>query len=312
VAKIICGVDVASQTLDARIGQDGPAQSFRRTPEGIRALGDFCKSHDVEFVAMEATGGYEKLPFSLLWLAGVPCAIVNPRNVRHFAKSMGIFEKADHIDTGVIAHFAEVKKVVPQTPDSAAQQELQAMVTRLRQLTDMRTVQTNQRRLVTDTGVLAGLDELVAFLDRQIDELADKIAQSIDADPVWKVIDTALRSIKGVADRTVARLLADLPEIGTISGKKAAKLAGLAPLANDSGEGKGKRSIFGGRESVRSILFVIVEGVRRHDPDFAAFHKTLTAAGKPKKVIRVALARKLRVRLNAKVRDALKELSPAI
>src|ERR1700678_216640 len=119
VAKIICGVDVSSKTLDARIGQDGPSQSFDRTPEGIRALTAFCKSHDVEFVAMEATGGYEKLPFSLLWLAGVPCAILNPRSVRRFAEAMGTFEKTDDIDTGVITHFAEVKRIVPQTPASA-------------------------------------------------------------------------------------------------------------------------------------------------------------------------------------------------
>src|ERR1700685_109777 len=205
VAKIICGVDVSSKTLDARIGQDGPSRSFDRAPEGIQALAAFCKSHDVEFVAMEATGGYEKLPFSLLWLAGVPCAILNPRSVRRFAEAMGTFEKSDDIDTGVIAHFAEVKRIVPQTPASATQQELEALVTRLRQVTDLRTSQTNQRRLVTDAGVLEGIDELVALLNRQIRALEAKIAQSIDADPLWKALDPAFRSIKGVADRTVAR-----------------------------------------------------------------------------------------------------------
>ena len=312
MAKIICGVDVSSETLDARVGRDGSFQVFDRTPEGIEALAAFCKTHDVEFVAMEATGGYEKLPFSLLWLAGVPCAILNPRSVRRFAEAMGTFEKSDDIDAGVIAHFAEVKRIVPQTPASATQQELEALVTRLRQITDLRTSQTNQRRLVTDAGVLEGIDELVALLNRQIRALEAKIAQSIDADPLWKALDAAFRSIKGVADRTVARLMADLPEIGTISGKKAAKLVGLAPLANDSGKVKGKRSIFGGRANVRSILFVVAELVRRHEPDFCKFHQTLTAAGKPKKAIRVALARKLLVRLNAKARDARKELGFAV
>lgn len=312
MAKIICGVDVSSETLDARVGRDGSFQVFDRTPEGIEALAAFCKTHDVEFVAMEATGGYEKLPFGLLWLAGVPCAIVNPRGVRRFAEAMGIFEKTDHIDAGVIAHFSEVKRIVPQTPASATQEHLEAMVTRLRQITDLRTMQTNQRRLLTDAGVLAGIDELIALINRQIRGLERQIAQSIDADPLWKVLDAAFRSIKGVADRTVARLMAELPEIGTLSGKKAAKLVGLAPLARDSGKVKGPRSIRGGRAHLRSILFVVAEVVRRHEPEFYKFHKTLTDAGKCKKVVRVAVARKLLVRLNAKARDARKELGLAV
>jgi transposase len=311
VAKIICGVDVSSKTLDARIGQDGPSQNFDRTPEGIRALAAFCKSHDVEFVAMEATGGYEKLPFSLLWLAGVPCAILNPRSVRRFAEAMGTFEKTDDIDAGVIAHFAEVKRIVPQTPASGAQQELEALVTRLRQITDLRTSQTNQRRLVTEAGVLEGIDELVALLNRQIRALEAKIAQSIDADPLWKALDAAFRSIKGVADRTVARLMADLPEIGTLSNKAIAKLAGLAPIAHDSGKLQGRRHVRGGRESIRSILYVVAEIVRRYNADFAAFHRRLTDAGKPKQVIRVAIAHKLLVRLNAKARDIRNDLALA-
>src|SRR5580704_12862486 len=163
IARLTAPVSPPAKTLDARIGQDGPCRSFDRTPEGIQALAAFCKTHDVEFVAMEATGGYEKLPFSLLWLAGVPCAILNPRSVRRFAEAMGTFEKTDDIDAGVIAHFAEVKRIVPQTPASATQQELEALVTRLRQVTDLRTSQTNQRRLVTDAGVLEGIDELVAL-----------------------------------------------------------------------------------------------------------------------------------------------------
>src|ERR1700737_974686 len=153
VAKIICGVDVSSETLDARGGREGSFPSFDRTPEGIEALAAFCKTHDVEFVAMEATGGYEKLPFGLLWLAGVPCAIVNPRGVRRFAEAMGIFEKPDHIAAGATAHFPEGRPIGPQTPASGTQEHLEGMVTRLRQITDLRTMQTNQRRLLTDAGV---------------------------------------------------------------------------------------------------------------------------------------------------------------
>ena len=211
MAKIICGVDVSSKTLDARIGQDGPSRSFDRTPEGIEALAAFCKSHDVEFVAMEATGGYEKLPFSLLWLAGVPCAILNPRSVRRFAEAMGIFEKSDDIDTGVIAHFAEVKRIVPQAPASGAQQELEALVTRLRQVTDLRTSQTNQRRLVSEAVVLEDIDELVAVLNRQSRALEAKIAQSIDADPLSSREHILLANL--IQDSWTKGLSLDLPTL---------------------------------------------------------------------------------------------------
>jgi transposase len=154
--------------------------------------------------------------------------------------------------------------------------------------------------------------DLLSLVARQIQALGKQIAQLIEADPLWRKLDLAWREIKGVADRTVARLMAELPEIGTLSGKAISKLAGLAPIARDSGKLAGKRAIRGGRSGVRSILFVVAELVRRHNPDFAAFHRRLTLAGKPKKVIRVALAHKLLVRLNAKAREVrLNTASPA-
>lgn len=306
---IICGVDVSSETLDARIGRDGRAERFARTPEGIDALAAFCTAHGVTLVAMEATGGYERMPFTHLWGQGLACAIVNPRQVRRFADAVGFLEKTDAIDAGLIAWFAEVRRIVPQEPASATKDKLDALVTRLRQVTELRTAQTNQRRLVDDPDALASLDEVVALLNRQVRSLAAKIAGLIDDDPLWRRLDQAFREIKGVADRTIARLMAEMPEIGTLTGKAAAKLAGLAPIANDSGKMSGRRPVRGGREGVRSILFVVAEIVRRHEPDFAAFHATLTKAGKPKKLIRIALARKLLVRLNAKARDARTELA---
>jgi transposase len=311
VTKIICGVDVSSQTLDARIGRAGKPERFARTEAGIAALAAFCQANGAELVVMEATGGYEKLPHGLLWLHGVPAAIVNPRAVRDFAKGMGILEKTDGIDAGVIAWYGEVKGIVGQEPAKETQQQLEALVTRLRQLTEMRTVQTNQRRLVTDETVLDSIDDFLALLGRQIRSFEVRIAELIDSDPLWRKLDETFRSIKGVADRTVARLMAEMPEIGTLSGKAVAKLAGLAPIARDSGRISGHRSVRGGREGVRSILFVVAEIVRRYEPDFTAFHEKLLKAGKPKKVIRVALARKLLVRLNAKARDARNALALA-
>ena len=309
MANIVCGVDVSSRSLDARVGAEGAIGRFPNTPEGIAALAGFCKSHGIELLAMEATGGYEKLPFALLWAHGSPTAIVNPRAVRRFAEGMGIFEKTDRIDAGDIAWFAAVKRIVPHQPAGAAQQRLQALVTRLRQLTELNTAQRNQRRLVTDATVRACFEEMLGLIARQMRALESDIAALISADPLWQKLDQTFRTIKGVANRTVARLMAELPEIGTLSNKAAAKLAGLAPIAHDSGTRTGKRSVRGGRNGVRSILFVVAELVRRYDPDFAAFHKRLSEAGKPKKVIRIALAHKLLVRLNAKARDVRNQIA---
>ncbi len=224
---------------------------------------------------------------------------------------MGFFEKTDRIDAGLIAWFAEAKRIVAQQPASETQERLAAMVTHLRQLTEMRTAQNNQRRLVTDVDVRASFGKLITTINQQIRGFETKIAALLGSDPLWRMLDKSFRSTKGVADRTVACVMAHLPEIGTISHKAISKLVGLAPMAKDSGKRKGHRSVRGGRAHVRSILFVVAEVVRRHVPDFAAFHRKLSQAGKPKKVIRVALAHKLLVRLNAKARDVRMQLAKA-
>lgn len=282
---------------------EGEFCRVENTLAGIAALLDFCRRHRVELVAMEATGGYERLAFARLWAEGVPCAVVNPRAVRQFAEAMGCLEKTDRIDAAVIAGYARAKRIVAQPPAGEVQQKLGALVTRLRQLTALRTMQKNQRRLVEDAEALSSIDEMLALIARQIRGFEAGIIAVIAGDPLWARLDAAFRSIKGVADRTVAHLLSGLPEIGTLSNKAAAKLTGVAPLARDSGKRTGKRTVRGGRSSVRSVLFVVAEVVRRHDPDFAAFHRRLTLAGKAKKTIRIALAHKLLVRLNAKARD---------
>jgi transposase len=296
-------VDISSISLDARIGSQGAEARFENNLEGVAALAAFCQQHGVELVAMEATGGYEKLAFGLLWGSGIAVALLNPRSVRRFAQGMGLEEKTDRIDAGVIAWFAEVKKVVPTQPASAAQAQLEAHVTRLRQLTELQAAQRNQRLLVSDAAVLELFSELLALVKAQTRALEASIAGLIAADPLWQQLDAAFRSIKGVASRTVSRLMAEMPEIGTASNKAVSKLAGLAPLAQDSGKSQGKRMVRGGRRNVRTILFVVADIVRRYNADFAAFAERLRMAGKPKKVIRVALAHKLLVRLNAKARE---------
>jgi transposase len=254
---------------------------------------------------MEASGGYERKAFLLLWQQDLPCAVANARNVRLYAESMGMLEKTDSIDTAMIARFARDKNLQPTPLPSQAQQRIKALVARLRQVTDDLTVQKQRRSSLLDNAeMLASLDEVIALLKRQSRTLEGEIASMIDDDPLWAKLAETFRSVKGVAGRTVARLMADLPEIGTYSNKAIAKLVGVAPIANDSGKRKGKRPVRGGRSSVRSILFLVARTAARYDKSLSEFRDRLVAAGKEKMVIRIALARKLLVRLNAKARDA--------
>ena len=203
----------------------------------------------------------------------------------------------------MIAWYAQTKNAQPMSLAPQTQLELRAWVTRLRQLTQVRTAQLNQQRLVTNAAVQKGFRQMLAFLAEQIKELEQGIAALIDADPLWRELNQAFRTIKGVADRTVARIMAEMPEIGTLSNKTISKLAGLAPLANDSGKRQGKRAVRGGRAAVRDILFLVGSVVARHEPDFITFQQRLRTAGKPPRVVRIAVAHKLLVRLNAKARE---------
>lgn len=302
--KTICGVDVSKARLDVCIEPGRRFASFNSDTAGIAELAAFCREHAVTLVVMEASGGYERRAFLELWEKGISCALTNPRNVRRYAEAMGILEKTDRIDSSVIARFAHAKNLAPTPLPSQAQQRLKALVTRLRQVTDDLTVQKQRRAGIDSAEMRSSLDEVIALLKRQSRSLEGEIASMIDDDPLWAKLAETWREVKGVAGRTVARLHAELPEIGTLSNKAIAKLAGLAPIANDSGQRKGRRSTRGGRAGVRSILFLVAATVARYDKSLADFRARLVAAGKEKMVIRIALARKLLVRLNAKARDA--------
>jgi transposase len=307
VAQQFCGVDVSKARLDAEmVDRHGEVvrADFTNEAAGIADFAALCREHGVELVVMEATGGYERLAFLLLWEAGIACAVANARSVRRFAEAMGVLEKTDRIDAGLIRRFAEVKKMQPDLPPSPGQQGLTALVRRLGQVTNDLVVQKQRRQMTTDVKALASLDELIAFLKRQSRSLEGEIAGLIDDDPLWRRLGETFRSIKGVAGRSIARLMADLPEIGTYSNRAIAKLVGLAPIAKESGTLEGKRHIRAGRAPVRSILFLVADIARRYDPGLRQFHQRLLDAKKPKMVIRIALARKLLVKLNAKARDA--------
>lgn len=309
--RIICGVDVSKDWLDAFIRPSGTFERFSNDATGIGALADLCRAENVELLVMEASGGYERTAFLLLWELGIACALANPRHLRRFAESMGFLEKTDRIDAAMIAHYAETRRLAALPPPKAAQMRLSALMARLSQVTSDLTIQMQRRSAARDQQCEASLNEVIALLVRQSRTLEGEIASMIDDDPLWACLNQAFRSIKGVANRTVARLMAQLPEIGQISNKAIAKLAGLAPIANDSGKRSGHRPVRGGRSGPRAILFLVGAIAARHDPHLAAFQQRLQSAGKPKMVIRIALARKLLVILNAKARDARREFEYA-
>ena len=298
----MCGVDVSKDWLDSFIAPDH-FQRFANDAEGIAALADFVRHHEADLVVMESSGGIERIPFYLLWERCVACAIVNPRSVRDFAKAMGHLEKTDRIDAQVIAQYARVKEIQPTQPPSQNQQRLSALTARMRQVVSDLVVNKQRLHSAFDDVARQGILELIALLKSQSKTLSETIASLIDADPLWAALDATLRSVKGVADRTVAILMAELPELGTLSNKAIAKLAGLAPLADDSGKRQGVRRTRGGRASVRSIMFLVADIVAKYDQSMHAFKQRLIEKVKPKMVIRIALAHKLIVRLNAKARQ---------
>jgi transposase len=306
--RIICGVDVSKAWLDSWVAEER-YQRFANTAAGVEQLAAFCRQHSVELVVMEASGGVEQAAFLALWKQGQPCAIANPRAVRSFADAMGYLEKTDRIDAEMIAGYADAKRLVATPPPSEDQRKLTALAARLRQISADISIQKQRLHTTTEPTALASLKETIALFNRQTKVLATQIAALVSVDPLWAELDKTIRSVKGLADRTVAVLLADLPELGTISNKAIAKLAGLAPFANDSGKRKGRRSVRGGRASVRSILYLVANVARKYDQDLAAFRDRLLAQGKEKMVVRIALARKLLVRLNAKAREARARLA---
>jgi transposase len=308
---MICGVDISKDRLDCHLLATGEARSFDNDASGIAALAQWCRDAHVDLAAMEATGSYERLAFLVLSEAGIGCAMANAKAVRHFAQSMGLLEKNDRLDAAVIARFAQVKGLEPLPPPSLLQQQLTAFARRLSQLVGDLCVCKQRIATCHDPMARRSLVEQIAFLNVQIKTFQEEIIALIDDDPVWSHLDRTFRSVKGVADRTVARLLADLPEIGLLPNKAIAKIVGLAPIADDSGKRSGHRRIAGGRASVRSILFLVADVARRFDASLQAFAQRLQKAGKPKMVIRIALAHKLLVRLNAKARDARIQLANA-
>jgi transposase len=302
------GIDVAKATLDVAATDHAP-ESFANDERGIRALVAFCQPRHPTLIVLEATGGYETTAVTALALAGLPVAVVNPRQVRDFARALGILAKTDTLDAHVLRRFATDVRPIPRPLPDETQADLLALVTRRAQLLEMRTAELNRMPTARRT-LQRSLREHVTWLNRRIKDTETDITRLIAASPLWRTQDRLLQSTPGVGPLTSARLLVSLPELGRLTGKQIAALVGVAPLNCDSGTRRGSRATWGGRAPVRAALYMAAQVATRHNPIIKAFYQRLRAAGKPPKVAMVAAMHKLLMILNAMLKHQ-RSWSPA-
>jgi transposase len=254
-------------------------------------------------IVVEATGGYQRRVVAELVAAGHRVAVVNPRQVRDFARGLGILAKTDRLDALVIARFGQHvrPRTIAQRPEK--QEELAQLVVRRRQLVDLRTAEKNRRETVVSPSVKKSIQQVLDLLNKQIDRIDKQLLALVDSDDEWRHKAGIVSSVPGVGPVTSASLLAELPELGRLNRQQISALVGLAPFNRDSGRFQGKRSIWGGRASVRSVLYMAALTARRCNPVLRAFADRLEHAGKPFKVVLTACMRKLLVILNTMIRS---------
>ena len=297
------GIDVSKTTLDVHLRPDGTTCQFPNTPEGISALLQWVTPLAPTLIVLEATGGYETAAVAALSLGGLPVSLVNPKRVRDFAKAIGQLAKTDTLDAGVLAEFADKVRPPVRALADADARKLQALVARRSQLIGMRTMESNRLAGVTDRVVRRSIEAILRALNKEIDKADRDLDAAIQDSPVWKAKDELLRSIPGIGPVVSRTLLVEMPELGTLTREEAAALAGVAPVNRDSGSRSGKRFIAGGRAVVRCMLYLGSQAAKQGNAVLRAFADRLEAAGKARKVIRIALARKLLIIANAVLRD---------
>ena len=300
-ASAFVGIDVSKAQLDVARHGSPTRQTFANDSEGCAALAEQLAPLAPALIVMEATGGYEMLCASTLVAAGLPAAIVNPRQVRDFAKSTGKLAKSDPLDAAVLAHFAFAIRPEPRPLPDLAAQELKALVGRRRELQVMLTGERHRLREGSPIRQ-ASLREHIAWLQTELRALDEAISDHIRSSPVWQEKDDLLRSVPGVGPVASGMLLANLPELGTLNRREIAALVGVAPFKRDSGHRRGERSIWGGRAEVRATLYMAALVATRFNPTIRACYQRLLQAGKKKKVALIACLRKLLCILNAMVR----------
>ena len=292
------GIDVAQSWLDVAVHGIGQPWRVTADEQGIEGLIGTLREQRIHLVVLEATGGYEVPITAALSIGGIPVAVVNPRQVRDFARSLGKLAKTDRLDAQVLAHFGAATQPEPRPLPDAQAQELQALVARRRQVLQMHAAELQRRQRALPV-VHQRIDRVLAVLEQELQDLDTDLHDRLQQSPLWREQEDLLRGVPGVGPALTFSLLAGLPELGTLSSKQIAALVGVAPLNRDSGRWRGKRVVWGGRAHVRAALYMPTVVAVRWNPVLREFYQRLVAAGKPKKVALVACMRKLLVILNA-------------
>jgi transposase len=301
MTSIIVGIDVSKTKLDVVVAGKGTVREWGNDEQGRQVLSGWLSEQGVELVVLEASGGIEAALVSDLVEAAIPVAVVNPTRVRAFARAEGQLAKTDRIDAQVIARFGTTMRPRAKAIRDQAQLALSQQVTRRRQMVQMVTAEKN--RAQTALGAMKEqIERHIAWLQAEIGHLENEINQAIIADPVWQETAERLQSMPGVGAITAATLVAELPELGRLNRQKIAALVGLAPFNHDSGKRRGQRRIFGGRASVRSVLYMAALSAIKCNPVIRSFYQRLVTNGKVKKVAITACMRKLLVILNTMVK----------
>lgn len=292
------GIDISRDNLDLHQLPQETAARFEYSDDGLRKLVTYLKRRRPTLIVMEATGGYEARIAAELAAAHLTVVVVNPVQVRSYAKALGILAKTDAIDARVLARFArDIKPEARRLPEPE-ERALKAMVHRRRQLTDMLVAEKNRLQRADSSRVRDSINESIQFIKKQLKELDDQIKTVIRNSPAWREKDDLLQSMPGIGSTTSQTLLTSLPELGRLNRRQIASLVGVAPMNRDSGAFRGKRMIAGGRKSVRNALYMATLVACKHNPEIKTFYLRLTNSGKNKKVAITACMRKMIVILN--------------
>lgn len=312
MAPLFVGIDIAKQTLDCAVRPTGQTWTLAHDPAEFPALVTRLRQLAPTRIVLEATGGLETLLATTLAAAGLPVAVVNPRNARDFAKASGRLAKTDRVDAQALAHLGEALAPACYQAPSAYEQQFEALLTRRRQLVEMLVAEKNRlSQPHLPAPIQADLTAHQAWLEAHLAQLEDDLRTALEQSPVWRTQDEILRSVPGLGDVTSRTLLVQLPELGRLSHKQIAALVGVAPYTQQSGNWRGASHIRGGRASVRSVLYMATLTAVRCNPVIKAFYQKLKAAGKATKVALTACMHKLITILNAMLK-AQKSWNPKI
>jgi transposase len=301
-APVTVGIDIAQAELVVALRPSLETWALPNTEDGASELLRRVRALHPQLVVLEATGGYERTVVARLATAGLPVVVANPRQVRDFARATGELAKTDQVDAHILALFGEVVHPEPRALPDAATQELEAVLTRRRQLLEMLTAERN-RLAQAVPAVRKSVREHIQWLERRLLDVDRDVDTKIHGSPVWRTKDNLLQSTPGVGPVVSRTLLGALPELGTLSHREIAALVGVAPFARDSGRWRGQRHVRGGRAAVRAALYMAALVATRRNPIIRAFYQRLVDAGKPKKVALTACMHKLLIILNAMMRS---------